>query len=78
MPITKYSTAEGVKDTNFIGQVVSSACYIDGSFPALLFLYSRYGTNIEKALLANANAGGENCHRGAVLGSLVGASLGRK
>lgn len=59
MPITKYSTAEGVKDTNFIGQVVSSACYIDGSFPALLFLYSRYGTNIEKALLANANAGGE-------------------
>jgi ADP-ribosyl-[dinitrogen reductase] hydrolase len=28
--------------------------------------------------MANANAGGENCHRGAVLGSLLGAAIGEK
>lgn len=32
---------------------------------------------IEQILLANANIGGENVHRGAVLGALLGASAGR-
>ena len=27
---------------------------------------------------ANANAGGENCHRGAALGALVGCAAGEK
>lgn len=27
-------------------------------------------------MLANTNAGGENCHRGAALGALMGAALG--
>lgn len=32
--------------------------------------------SFEKAVLANTNAGGENCHRGAALGGLMGAALG--
>ena len=53
------------------------ACYIDSSFPALLHLAYRYATYGPKmALLANANAGGENVARGSALGALIGASYG--
>lgn len=53
------------------------ACYIDSSFPALLhfaYRYAEYGPKM--ALLANANAGGENVARGSALGALIGASYG--
>lgn len=40
------------------------ACYIDGAFAALLHLLNKYGDDPEAALLANANAGGENVARG--------------
>lgn len=39
-------------------------------------MLSQYSDSFEKAVLANTNAGGENCHRGAALGALMGASLG--
>ena len=29
-----------------------------------------------EGLLANVNAGGENCHRGSALGALLGAAVG--
>ena len=63
-------------DLEVIGGVLSPACYIDQSFPAMLYLAARYSENIEAALIANANVGGDNCHRGAVLGALLGAALG--
>lgn len=50
------------------------ACYIDSSFPAMLHLAYRYADMGPKtALLANANAGGENVARGSALGALLGA-----
>jgi len=36
----------------------------------------KYAGNIEQALLANANCGGENVHRGIVLGAMFGAAEG--
>jgi hypothetical protein len=42
----------------------------------VLYLAARYNQDFEAALIANANAGGDNCHRGAVLGALLGAWLG--
>lgn len=55
------------------------ACYIGGSFPALLHFAYKYGTsNANEALLASANAGGENVHRNEVFGLLLGANQGRK
>merc|ERR1712129_270902 len=55
------------------------ACYIEGSFPALLAFGFKYGeASVDDALLASANAGGENVHRGAVFGALVGAQAGMK
>uniref|UniRef100_A0A7S3FTU6 ADP-ribosylglycohydrolase n=1 Tax=Strombidium rassoulzadegani TaxID=1082188 RepID=A0A7S3FTU6_9SPIT len=54
------------------------ACYIDSSFPALLFIVYKYASDTETAILANANAGGENVARGSLLGALVGAAHGIK
>ena len=53
------------------------ACYIDKCFPVLLFLVYKYADSVavEKAILANANAGGENVARGSLLGALLGAGL---
>jgi len=63
-------------DDDVIGGRLSPACYIDQSFPAVLYLAARYPDDFEAALIANTNAGGDNCHRGAVLGAILGAALG--
>jgi ADP-ribosyl-[dinitrogen reductase] hydrolase len=65
-------------DTTVIGPKFGSACYIQDSLPSLLFLAYRYADSPELALIANTNAGGENAHRGAALGALMGASLGMR
>ena len=49
-------------------------CYPEHGLPLLLFLAAKSNFSLEKSLLANANAGGDNVHRGAVLGLLVGAA----
>ena len=66
----------GTSDHDVIGGLLSSACYIDQSLPAALYLAARYPDDFEAALIANTNAGGDNCHRGAVLGAILGAALG--
>eukprot|EP00276_Gloeochaete_wittrockiana_P009430 CAMPEP_0184660274 /NCGR_PEP_ID=MMETSP0308-20130426/33250_1 /TAXON_ID=38269 /ORGANISM="Gloeochaete witrockiana, Strain SAG 46.84" /LENGTH=410 /DNA_ID=CAMNT_0027100741 /DNA_START=40 /DNA_END=1272 /DNA_ORIENTATION=- len=59
-----------------IGGVFGSACYIESSLPAVLYLATKYPHDIEGALIENTNAGGDNCHRGAVLGAILGAANG--
>ena len=59
-------------DNEVIGGLFSKACYIDDSWPSLLYLAYKYLDTPKQALLANTNLGGENCHRGSVLGVLVG------
>jgi ADP-ribosylglycohydrolase len=63
-------------DLDVIGGLLSPACYIDQSFPSVLYLAGRYPNDFEAALIANTNVGGDNCHRGAVLGAILGAGLG--
>lgn len=60
-------------DEAVIGQVLSPACYLDDAFPAALYLAWKYAGDLEAALVANTNLGGDNCHRGVVAGALVGA-----
>ena len=60
-------------DEEVIGAVLSPACYLEDSFPASLLLAWKYADSLESALVANANLGGDNCHRGIVVGALVGA-----
>ena len=64
------------QDQDVIGPIFSPACYIEHSVPSVLFLLAKYRNNAERALIANAEVGGDNCHRGAVLGALLGAAGG--
>ena len=60
-----------------VGRELSSACYLPGSFTASLALAWKYAdTDFSASILANAKVGGDNCHRGAVVGALLGAAHG--
>ncbi|KXZ49126.1 hypothetical protein GPECTOR_23g55 [Gonium pectorale] len=63
-------------DIRIVHSTFGSACYIEDSFPSMLYLSYKYADSFEKAVLANTNVGGENCHRGAALGAVMGAALG--
>ncbi len=63
-------------DEVVIGHRVSPACYIAEAFPASLYLAWKYAGDFESGVIANANVGGDNCHRGAVVGALLGAAVG--
>jgi ADP-ribosylglycohydrolase len=55
-----------------------TACYLSSSFPATLDTLAKY-IPIRDAwtgLVANANVGGENVHRGSILGAVLGARAG--
>jgi ADP-ribosyl-[dinitrogen reductase] hydrolase len=51
-------------------------CSIEKCFPVLLIMMYKYADSLEAAILANANAGGENLARGALLGAAIGAAHG--
>lgn len=61
-------------DRVIVGQILSPACYIDQAFPAALYLAWKYHHDFTAAITANALVGGDSCHRGAVVGALVGFS----
>jgi ADP-ribosyl-[dinitrogen reductase] hydrolase len=64
------------EDRDVIGQEVSPACYLPGSFVAALFLVWKYADDFGAGVCANAMVGGDSCHRGAVVGALLGAAHG--
>lgn len=59
-------------DPYVVGRTYSLACYITDSWPSVCYLAAKYASDVERALLTNTNLGGENAHRGSVLGTLVG------
>jgi ADP-ribosylglycohydrolase len=61
-------------DEQVVGSRFSSACYIADAMPAALYLAWKYHSNFAAGVVANTMVGGDNCHRGAVVGSLLGAS----
>ena len=70
----KLTAWEGLDDRQLVGGTLSSACYIDDAFPAALALAWRHAGDFAGGVVANARCGGDNCHRGAVVGSLLGAT----
>lgn len=61
------------------GRDEMSACYLSQSVPSALDMAAKYDDTPNGAwvgLLANANNGGENVHRGAILGAFLGARAG--
>jgi len=61
-------------ESEIINQRFATACYPEHGLPMLLYFAQAHNLEVEAALLANANAGGDNVHRGMVLGMLVGAA----
>ena len=53
---------------------LATACYPEHGLPMMLYLAVRHDFDLEAALLANANSGGDSVHRGMLLGMLVGAA----
>ncbi len=63
-------------DDMVIGPRFSTACYVEDSVPAVLYLALKYHADPQKALIVNTNLGGDNAARGSVLGALLGAFHG--
>lgn len=70
----KLAAWERLSDRQLVGGKLSSACYIDEAFPASLALAWRHAGSFTTGVVANARCGGDNCHRGAVVGSLLAAA----
>ena len=66
----------GDADEAVVGRRLSTACYVEDSVPSVLYLALKYHDQPEQGLIANTNLGGDNVHRGAVLGALLGAANG--
>ena len=57
-----------------IKHLFATACYPEHGLPLLLYFAKYHNVDVESTLLSNANAGGDNVHRGMVLGLIVGAA----
>ncbi len=65
-------------DSIVVGKHFSSACYVEQSVPATLYLALKYQNFPEEGMIANTMCGGDNAGRGAVLGALLGAVNGQQ
>ena len=63
-------------DETVVGRRLSPACYIPDAFPAALYLAWKYADDFSAGIIANARVGGDGCHRGAVVGALLGEANG--
>lgn len=70
--LAKAKTWAAFPDRAVIGQHLTSACYLPESFTASLYLVIKYRDCFAAGIRANTLCGGDNCHRGAVVGSLLG------
>lgn len=65
------------EDDNYVvGERFSAACYVEDAMPSSLYLVWKYADDFSAGIIANTMAGGDNCHRGAVVGSLLAAANG--
>ncbi len=71
--IQKLEELSSRPDRIIVGNIYSPACYLPESFSASLALVWKYSADFDGGIIANARCGGDNCHRGAVVGALLGA-----
>ena len=63
-------------DRTVVGRHLTPACYLPESLTASLYLAWKYHDDFSAGIRANALCGGDNCHRGVVVGALLGAANG--
>jgi ADP-ribosyl-[dinitrogen reductase] hydrolase len=68
----------GEPDESIIGPHLSPACYLADSVPATIYLAAKYHDSPREGLIANTMLGGDNVHRCAILGALLGAANGEE
>lgn len=61
-------------EDEILGSVFTTGCYTEHSLPVLMYLLHHHKFDFKACVLANANAGGDNVHRGIILGMLAGAA----
>lgn len=61
-----------------MGKRLAITCYCEHSIAVVLYLALKYGDDYETALKANVAIGGHSTSRGAVLGAIIGARIGRE
>ena len=61
-------------EDEILGSVFTTGCYPEQSLPVLMYLLHKNKFDFKASVLANANAGGDNVHRGIILGLLAGAA----
>ncbi len=61
-------------DRNMITTRFATACYPEHGVPLILYFLYKNRFDLKRSILDNANAGGDNVHRGMILGALAGAS----
>lgn len=71
--IGEVAKAMGLRAPNAHAQDFLCACYLQDSMSTTLDLIATFPKDAEACLLRNANTGGENVHRGALLGAVCGA-----
>jgi ADP-ribosylglycohydrolase len=76
MDYTELRSLAAYPDETVVCRHFSSACYVNLSIPATMYLTLKYEHSPKQALIANTMCGGDNCGRGAVLGALLGAIHG--
>ena len=77
-PLLGHPFLKWLKDPDdwVLGPRFSTACYVEDSVPAVVYLALKYHDDPERALIVNTNLGGDNAARGALLGTLLGAAHG--
>jgi ADP-ribosylglycohydrolase len=73
-PLDLHALVSQQEEDDVINGVFATACYPEHGLPLALYLALKHDGDLHASLTANANAGGDNVHRGAVLGILVGAA----
>jgi hypothetical protein len=73
-PLNVGDLAQKQSEAEVTRQLFASACYPEHGLPLLLYLAHKHAFDVESALLANTNAGGDNVHRGMILGLVLGAA----
>lgn len=62
------------QEPEVVNHLFATACYPEHGLPLLLYFFRSNNAHLESILLANANSGGDNVHRGMILGLLAGAA----
>jgi len=76
IPLKKIKLWESLPDRKVVGSILSPACYLPESFTAALFFAWKYSDDFSLAVLSNAKVGGDNCHRGVIVGSMLAMQTG--